>query len=89
MSKKIITKIGKLNYSEILDVSKIHYNLMRGVFSKLGNQDAPLTPGGPDTSPTGGFSINATHSHTINANTNSHGSESRPKNIAMMYIIKF
>ena len=36
MSKKIITKIGKLNYSEILDVSKIHYNLMRGVFSKLG-----------------------------------------------------
>ena len=36
MSKKIITKIGKLNYSEILDVSQIHYNLMRGVFSKLG-----------------------------------------------------
>jgi len=60
-----------------------------GVFSKLGNQDAPFTPGGPDTSSTGGFSINATHSHTINANTNSHGSESRPKNIAMMYIIKF
>ena len=27
-----------------------------GVFSKLSNQDAPLTPGGPDTSPTGGFS---------------------------------
>jgi len=60
-----------------------------GVFSKLGNQDAPFTPGGPDTSSTGGFSINATHNHQINTNTNSHGSESRPKNIAMMYIIKF
>ena len=36
MSKKIITKIGKLNNSEIADVSEIHYNSMRGVFSKLG-----------------------------------------------------
>ena len=36
MSKKIITKIGKLNNSEIIDVSEIHFNSMRGVFSKLG-----------------------------------------------------
>ncbi len=36
MSKKIITKLGKLNYSEIIDVSEIHYGSMRGVFSKLG-----------------------------------------------------
>ena len=66
-----------------------------GIFSKLANQDAPLTPGGPDTSPTGGFSINATHSHTFSDsfNTSYHptnsSAESRPRNIAMMYIIKF
>ena len=66
-----------------------------GIFTKLANQDAPLTPGSPDTSPTGGFSINASHSHTFSDSFNtsyqptSSSAESRPRNIAMMYIIKF
>ena len=66
-----------------------------GVFSKLSNQDASLTPGGPDTSPTGGFSMDASHNHTFSDSFNtsyhptSSSAESRPRNIAMMYIIKF
>ena len=62
-----------------------------GIFSKMSNQDAPLTPGGPDTSPTGGFQIDASHNHTfsVSGNTgNQGGNEARPRNIAMMYIIK-
>ena len=56
----------------------------------MSNQDAPLTPGGPDSSPTGGFEINASHNHTFSASgtSGSQGSEARPRNIAMMYIIK-
>lgn len=61
-----------------------------GIFSKMANQDAPLTPGGPDTSPTGGFEINASHNHTFSASgtSGSQGSENRPRNVALMYIIK-
>ena len=61
-----------------------------GIFSKMANQDAPLTPGGPDTSPTGGFEINASHDHTFSASgtSGSQGSENRPRNVALMYIIK-
>ena len=64
----------------------------------MANQDAPLTPGGPDTSPTGGFQINASHDHTFSVSGNTStfsgntgpdgGTESRPRNFAMMYIIK-
>ena len=59
-----------------------------GIFSKMANQDAPLTPGGPDTSPTGGFEINASHDHTFSASgtSGSQGSENRPRNVALMYI---
>jgi len=61
-----------------------------GIFSKMANQDAPLTPGGPDTSPTGGFEIDASHDHTFSASgtSGSQGSENRPRNVALMYIIK-
>ena len=61
-----------------------------GVFSKMSNQDAPLTPGGPDSSPTGGFQMDASHNHTFSASgtSGSQGSEARPRNVAMMYIIK-
>ena len=56
----------------------------------MANQDAALTPGSPDTSPTGGFEINASHDHTFSASgtSGSQGSESRPRNVALMYIIK-
>ena len=62
-----------------------------GVFSKGGNNDAPLTPGGPDSSPTGSFNFNASHDHTFSASGTSgnQGGEARPRNVAMMYIIKF
>ena len=61
-----------------------------GVFSKGGNNDAPLTPGGPDSSPTGSFNFNASHDHTFSASGTSgpQGGEARPRNVAMMYIIK-
>ena len=61
-----------------------------GIFSKMANQDAALTPGAPDTSPTGGFEINASHNHTFSASgtSGSQGSENRPRNVALMYIIK-
>ena len=61
-----------------------------GVFSKGGNNDAPLTPGAPDSSPTGSFNFDASHNHTFSASgtSGSQGSEARPRNVAMMYIIK-
>ena len=69
-----------------------------GVFSKLGNFQSSATPSGTDTSPAGGFAMNADHNHTfsVSGNTSTHSAnsgpsgttESRPRNIAMMYIIK-
>ena len=72
-----------------------------GVFSKGSNQNGQLTPGNPDHSPTGTLQIDASHDHTItisninvSGNTGNQGgtgnsSETRPRNIALMYIIKF
>ena len=72
-----------------------------GVFSKGANQNGQLTPGAPDTSSTGTLQIDASHNHTItisninvSGNTGNQGgtgnsSETRPRNIALMYIIKF
>ena len=72
-----------------------------GVFSKGANQNGQLTPGNPDTSGTGTLQIDASHNHTItisninvSGNTGNQGgtgnsSETRPRNIALMYIIKF
>jgi len=72
-----------------------------GIFSKGANQNGQLTPGSPDTSSTGTLQIDASHNHTItisninvSGNTGNQGgtgnsSETRPRNIALMYIIKF
>jgi len=59
-----------------------------GVFSKqsASGQRTPITS---DTSGAGQFSFNGTHSHHVIGSTQNTGSESRPKNVAMMYIIKF
>ena len=61
-----------------------------GVFSKSTGSSANFTPGSPDVNDTGSFSINATHNHTfsVSGTTGSQGSEARPRNVAMMYIIK-
>ena len=68
-----------------------------GVFSKLGNFNSLATPVTIDTTPAGGFAMNADHDHTVSGNTGNQSSnntgpsgttESRPRNIAMMYIIK-
>ena len=58
-----------------------------GVFSKQ-SASGQRTPISSDFSGAGQFSIDVSHSHTYSANTNSVGSEARPRNIAMMYIIK-
>ena len=60
-----------------------------GVFTKGSNQNASLTPSRVDSSPAGSFSMDASHNHSVSGNTaNQGGNESRPRNIAMMYIIK-
>ena len=61
-----------------------------GVFSKSQGFGANFTPGAPDVNDTGSFSIDASHNHTFSASgtSGSQGSEARPRNVAMMYIIK-
>jgi hypothetical protein len=62
-----------------------------GVFSKRSNVNTPTTPNATDSSPAGGFDMDASHNHTFSASGTSgnNGTEARPRNIAMMYIIKF
>ncbi len=62
-----------------------------GVFSKTSNINTATTPNATDSSPAGGFSMDASHNHTFSASGTSgnNGTEARPRNIAMMYIIKF
>ncbi len=63
-----------------------------GIFTKTGNQSA--TPGGGSGSgQASNLAIDASHDHTVTGNTDNQGStsnsnETRPRNIAMMYIIK-
>ena len=60
-----------------------------GVFTKGSSDTASLTPSRVDNSPAGSFSMDASHDHTVSGNTgNQGGNESRPRNVAMMYIIK-
>jgi len=63
-----------------------------GIFSKTGNQAATGAPNGGSGS-TANLAIDASHDHTVTGNTGNQGStsnsnETRPRNIAMMYIIK-
>ena len=68
-----------------------------GVFSKLGNFNSLNTPALVDQTAAGGFAMNADHDHTFSGTTGNQssnntgpdgGTESRPRNIAMMYVIK-
>ena len=61
-----------------------------GVLGRGSNQTGSFTPSGTDSSPTGTLTIDASHNHTVSVSgtTGSQGSEARPRNIAMMYIIK-
>ena len=60
-----------------------------GVFTKELDGNNNIT-GASSTSPVAGFSMDASHDHTFSGSgtTTSQGSEARPRNIAMMYIIK-
>ena len=58
-----------------------------GVFTKGGNRNARLYGNAGGEAQCGSFSMDATHSHTIASSGG--GTEARPKNIALMYIIKF
>ena len=64
-----------------------------GVFSKTSNISAPNTPGGPDSSGTGGFDIDASHDHTTTTTTSTtidnEGGEARPRNVALLACIKY
>lgn len=56
-----------------------------GVFSKVAGFNSNGTPDSPDSSGSGGIDFDATHSHTI---SNDGGTESRPRNIALLACIK-
>jgi len=58
-----------------------------GVFSKTSDITASNTPGGPDSSPCGGFEIDASHVHTTTIANE--GGESRPRNVALLACIKY
>jgi microcystin-dependent protein len=60
-----------------------------GTFGRASNQTGSFTPSGTDNSPTGTLTMDASHSHSVSGNTaNQGGNEARPRNIAMLYIIK-
>ena len=61
-----------------------------GVFSKTNDGTSPITESA-STSPVSGFTFDGSHNHTFSASGTSgnQGGEARPRNIAMMYIIKF
>ena len=65
------------------------YGTVSGVFTKTFDANNPVT-GSASNSPTGGFSMDASHDHTFSASgtSGSQGDEARPRNIAMLYIIK-
>mgnify|MGYP003119983873 CR=1 FL=1 len=60
-----------------------------GVFTKTNDGNSSIT-GASSNSPVSGVNIDASHNHTFSASgtSGSQGSEARPRNIAMMYIIK-
>ena len=60
-----------------------------GVFSKTNDGNSPITESA-STSPVSGFTFDGSHNHTFSASGTSgnQGGEARPRNIAMMYIIK-
>ena len=58
-----------------------------GVFTKTGNRNARLQVVLGGEALCGSFSMDATHSHTISSSGG--GTEARPTNLALMYIIKF
>ena len=60
-----------------------------GTFGRGSNQTGSFTPSGVDSSATGTLTMDASHSHSVSGNTaNQGGNEARPRNIAMLYIIK-
>ena len=60
-----------------------------GVFTKTQDGTSSIT-GSSSTSPVGGVDFDGSHNHTFSASgtSGSQGGEARPRNIAMMYIIK-
>ena len=57
-----------------------------GVFTKTADGNNSIT-GSSSTSPVGGVDFDGTHTHTISSSGG--GTEARPTNLALMYIIKF
>ena len=60
-----------------------------GVFTKTQDGNSSIT-GSSSTSPVGGVDFDGSHDHTFSASgtSGSQGGEARPRNIAMMYVIK-
>ena len=82
-TKSLTGSVGKI--SETFEVD----GTVSGIFSKQ-SVSANRTPITSDFSGAGQFSIDASHNHTFSASgtSGSQGSEARPRNIAMMYVIK-
>ena len=66
------------------------YGTASGVFTKVNDPNNPIT-GSSSNSPVAGFTFDATHNHTFSGSgttSSDGGSDARPDNIAMMYVIK-
>ena len=86
-NKTLTGNVGGISQSYRIDGSA------NGVFSKAGNRNARLYGNSGGEASCGSFDMDASHDHTVTGNTDNTGStsnsnETRPRNIAMMYIIK-
>ena len=59
-----------------------------GIFSKGTGEYSGNTPSGVDSNDTGSLTVNANHSHTVTV-TAAGGTETRPRNIALLACIKY
>jgi len=80
-STSLTGSVGNISQSYRID------GTASGVFTKGGNANARLFGNNGGEAQCGSFSMDATHSHTIASSGG--GTEARPTNLALMYIIKF
>ena len=81
-SKTLTGSVGKI--SETYATS----GTATGVFTKGSSANAPNTPGGPDSSPSGSFNFDGTHTHGTDAKGVSGTDKNLPPYYAIAYIMR-
>ena len=85
-NKELIGEVGKISETYAA------HGTATGICEKLSSQDAGKTPASTDTTGCGRFKIDASHDHAFTANGtsgNQGGTESRPRNVALLMCIKY